>query len=575
MKPRAKSAALIDLEPVNKLKSTAVVFLIFFLMLSALIILAEGRSEEDSATLREEQVARQFDTLRKNPEELRAFFLAMPKGGDIHNHLTGAVYAEYLIDQASAEDFCINLDNYTVSPNYCGSNNSQPVKDAYSNSKLYGQIIDSWSMRDSELLDESKRDHFFNTFGTFGGATGNTSALLADLRSSAFRENVAYLEIMTGAGSAAANMGSKAGWNDDLSIFYSRLIDNGLNSVAQSLSDYINDTDNGSLSILKNRDDPGSNVTVRFLLTATRTMPKERVFGQLAAAFDVANRSSLVVGVNLLSPEDNWNARENYSLQMRMVGFLHSIYPNVNIALHAGELNLGLVPTDDLRFHIKEAVEVGQALRIGHGVDIMWELNSDQTLKEMARNRVAIEIMPVSNQVILGVTGKNHPFPVYFERGVPIVLATDDAGVLRTDLSEQFVVIAGEYPGIKYQDFKKFVRNSIEYSFLQGRSIWSSQGDYSKLVAECSRCTLQSKAPNAKCKAFLDRNEKARIEWKLEEDLAKFEKKYAIGMTNPKFQNLIAANISKFSPFEPFQNTFGFSANSTVGRPSCGKISMQ
>ncbi|MCK9440923.1 MAG: hypothetical protein M0Q13_05835 [Methanothrix sp.] len=532
LKPRAKSATLIDLELVSKLKSTTVVFLIVFLILSALILLAEGRSEEYSATLSVEQVARQFDALRQNPEELRAFFLAMPKGGDIHNHLTGAVYAEYLIDQASAEDYCINLDNYTISPNYCGSNNSQPVKDAYSNSKLYGQIIDAWSMRDSELLDESKRDHFFNTFGTFGGATSNTSALLADLRSSAFLENVAYLEIMTGAGSAAANLGRNVGWNDNLSIFYNRLIDYGLNSIAQNLSDYINDTDSGSLRILKNRGDPGSNVTVRYLLTATRTMPKERVFGQLAAAFDVANRSSLVVGVNLLSPEDNWNARVNYSLQMRMVGFLHGIYPNVNIALHAGELNLGLVPTDDLRFHIKEAVEVGRASRIGHGVDIMWELNCDRTLNEMVRNRVAIEIMPVSNQIILGVTGKNHPFPVYFERGVPIVLATDDAGVLRTDLSEQFVVIASEYPKIKYQDFKKFVRNSIEYSFLQGRSLWSSQGDYTKLVAECSRCCPGSKAPNAKCKAFLDSNEKARIEWKLEGDLAAFEKKYAIGKTN-------------------------------------------
>ena len=533
MNPGPKSTVKIGFEHANKIKSIAIAFLIIFLIFSSSIILAEGHIEEDSATLREELVAKQFEVLRQNPEELRAFFLAMPKGGDIHNHLTGAVYAEYLIDQASAGDLCINLENYTVSANYCGSDNSEPVEDAYSNSTLYGQIIDAWSMRDSELLDESKRDHFFNSFGTFGGATSNTSALLAYIRSSAFRENVAYLEIMTGAGSAAANLGSKVGWDDNLSIFYNRLVDNGLYSVAQSLSDYINETDSGSLSILENRDDPGSNVTVRYILAATRTMPKERVFGQLAAAFDAANRSSLSVGVNLLSPEDNWNARVNYSLQMEMVGFLHSIYPNVNIALHAGELNLGLVPPDDLRFHIKEAVEIGRASRIGHGVDIMWELNSDQTLKEMAKNRVAIEIMPVSNQIILGVTGEDHPFPIYFEQGVPIVLASDDPGVLRTDLSEQFVTIAREYPDIKYIDFKKFVRNSIEYSFLQGRGIWSSQGDYSKLAAECCGCIPGSKGANAKCKSFLDSNDKAKIEWKLEGDLAAFEKNYAKRCTMP------------------------------------------
>jgi len=534
VKPRAESAAKIHPEMHSRFRHFAVASLIAFLLLSASILLAGGHKVEDSALSREKQVALQFEALRQNPEELRAFFLAMPKGGDIHSHLTGAVYAEYLIDQSSAEGLCISLDNYTVSRKYCGSVNSEPVREAYSNPKLYGQIIDSWSMRDSNLLDESKHDHFFNSFGIFGGATGNTSALVADIRSSAFRENVAYQEIMTGAGSGAANLGSTVGWDDNLSRFYNKLVDNGLISVAQSLSDYINDTDSGSLRILKNRGDPGSNVTIRYLLAGSRTLSKEKVFGQLAAAFYVANRSSLVVGVSLHGSEDNWASRENYSLQMKMVGFLHSIYPKVNIALHAGELNLGLVPTDDLRFHIKEAVEVAQASRIGHGVDIMWELNSDQILKEMARNRVAIEIMPVSNQLILGVTGKDHPFPIYFDRGVPIVLASDDPGLLRTDLSEQFVIIASEYPKIKYKDFKKFVRNSIEYSFLQGRSIWASKGDYSKLVAECSRCSLGSKNPDAKCKAFLDSSEKARIEWKLEGDLAAFEKKYAMGMANAK-----------------------------------------
>ncbi len=231
---------------------------------------------EDSALSRDKQVALQFEALRQNPEELRAFFLDMPKEGDIHAYLTGTVYAEHLIDQASAEGLCISLNNYTVSRKYCGSGNSEPVRDAYSNPKLYGQIIDAWSMRDSNLLDESKHDHFFDSFGFFGGATSNTSALAADIRSSAFRENVAYLELITGTGSGAANLGSKVGWDDNLSRFYNKLVDNDLNSVAKSLSDYINDTDSGSLRILKNRGDPGANVTIRYLLAGSRTLSKEK-----------------------------------------------------------------------------------------------------------------------------------------------------------------------------------------------------------------------------------------------------------------------------------------------------------
>lgn len=562
MKPRARSATLVDLEPVSKLKSIVIVFSIVFLASSAVIIIVEGHIEEDNSALREERVAQQFEALRQNPEELRAFFLAMPKGGDIHNHLTGAIYAEYLIDRASAEDLCISLENYTVSHNYCGSDNSEPVKDAYTNSKLYGRIIDAWSMRDSEMLDESKRDHFFSTFGTFGGATSNTSALLAYIRSSAFKENVAYLEIMTGAGTAAANLGSSAGWDDNLSAFYNKLVDSGLYSVSQSLCDYINDTDSGSLRILENEGDPGSDVTVRYLLSASRTMPREKVFGQLATAFDAASRSSLAVGVNLLSAEDNWNSRVNYSQQMEMIGFLHSIYPGVDIALHAGELNLGLVPPDDLRFHIKEAVEVGHASRIGHGVDIMWEQDSGQTLEEMARDHIAVEIMPMSNRIILGVSEKDHPFPVYFENGVPIVLASDDPGVLRTDLSEQFVIIASDYPNVKYKDFKRFVRNSIEYSFLQGRGIWASKGDYSQLAAECSRCSPGSDDSDAECEAFLDINEKARIEWELERDLVAFEENYAEWTADAKLQDYDIVPACGSCLPEPRKQVRAFSTNS-------------
>ena len=105
-----------------------------------------------------------------------------------------------------------------------------------------------------------------------------------------------------------------------------------------------------------------------------------------------------------------------------------------------------------------------------------------------------------------------------------VAVASDDAGVLRTDLSEQFVTIARDYPQVKYPDFKKFVRNSIEYSFLQGESIWATKGDYSRAVPECSGCALGSEDATPKCKSFLELSEKARLQWKLEGDLAMFEK---------------------------------------------------
>jgi hypothetical protein len=151
----------------------------------------------------------------------------------------------------------------------------------------------------------------------------------------------------------------------------------------------------------------------------------------------------------------------------------------------------------------------------------MRESNSEKTLSEMREGKVAIEIMPVSNKEILGVSGEDHPFPVYLSREVPIVLASDDPGVLRTDLAEQFVIIASDYPQVSYSDIKTFARNSLEYSFLRGEGIWAVAGNCSQIRKECAGCLPGTEC--RECRAFLDKSDKAKAEWRLEGDLAAFE----------------------------------------------------
>ncbi|MGZ7106922.1 MAG: adenosine deaminase, partial [Candidatus Angelobacter sp.] len=41
----------------------------------------------------EQKTARYFESIRSQPLLLHAFLQQMPKGGDLHNHLSGAVYA--------------------------------------------------------------------------------------------------------------------------------------------------------------------------------------------------------------------------------------------------------------------------------------------------------------------------------------------------------------------------------------------------------------------------------------------------------------------------------------------------
>jgi adenosine deaminase/adenosine deaminase CECR1 len=83
----------------------------------------------------------------------------------------------------------------------------------------------------------------------------------------------------------------------------------------------------------------------------------------------------------------------------------------------------------------------------------------------MKPHHIAVEINLTSNDLILGVRGANHPLPVYRKYGVPIVLSTDDEGVSRTHLTQEYQRAVLTY-GLSYADLKTIVRNSIEYSFL-------------------------------------------------------------------------------------------------------------
>ena len=53
-------------------------------------------------------IEQQFQAIQKNPPELYAFLYRMPKGGDLHNHLIGAVYAESLLKAAAEDSLCID-----------------------------------------------------------------------------------------------------------------------------------------------------------------------------------------------------------------------------------------------------------------------------------------------------------------------------------------------------------------------------------------------------------------------------------------------------------------------------------
>ena len=262
-------------------------------------------------------------------------------------------------------------------------------------------------------------------------------------------------------------------------------------------------------------------VTLRYLQQTNRTRAPKEVFAQLLYGFELATKDPRVVGVNLVAPEDDPVALRDYPLQMAMIQFLRPLYPRVKVSLHAGELTLGLVPPERLRSHIRQAVEIAGAERIGHGVAISYEDDAIGLLQTMRQRRTLVEICLTSNEAILGVQGPAHPFNLYRAHRVPLTLASDDEGISRIDLSHEYQLAVQRYR-LSDADLKQLARNSLDHSFLAGPSLWPG-GASGAIAASCANDPPGARSPSKACAAFLEASDRAWAQWRLEGEFNSFE----------------------------------------------------
>jgi adenosine deaminase len=467
-----------------------------------------------------DDAASRFDAARQSPAELRAFLVRMPKGGDLHTHLSGAAYAEVLIADGAASGVCVNPVQYAVEA--CGRT-ARKLADAKTDAGFRNALIDAWSMHDfAPSAGTSGHDHFFATFAKFGGAA-SMGEMAADVVNRAGAQHERYIELMvTFQGSAVTALAGGLSWTGDMADFQKQLA-SGLASLVPNARRDI-DTGEARMRALLHcgtaQAAPGCAVTVRWLGQVSRINPPGAVFAQMLFTAMLSEADPRVVGLNFVAPEDNSRALADYTLHMQMLDYLHSVMPQVHVSLHAGELTAALVPPADLLFHVRQAVELGHARRIGHGVDVTNETDEPELLREMADRRVAVEINLTSNDQILGVHGAAHPFPKYRAAGVPTVLSTDDEGVERTDRTHELLRAVIEF-GLDWPTLVDLERNTLEYAFVAGVSLWVDPVAWRK-VAACEGVAPQ--APSPACDAFLQGSEKARLQWALERDLDAFNR---------------------------------------------------
>src|SRR5215213_4744827 len=122
--------------------------------------------------------AARFSAIRSDSTALRAFVRAMPKGADLHVHLSGAVYAEHLIAWANDKNLCFDLPTLSMTDKACGTDAAPNIADAFDAAKrgnqvLYDSMVNALSMRsfNPSAGIPSGHDQFFATFGRFGAVT--------------------------------------------------------------------------------------------------------------------------------------------------------------------------------------------------------------------------------------------------------------------------------------------------------------------------------------------------------------------------------------------------------------------
>lgn len=494
----------------------------------------------------EARVARAYAAaVHSGAPALYAFLRQFPKGADLHVHLSGAVYAETFIRDAAEDGVCIEplalkfVRPPCTDPLVPASRLSGALSGA--DQDLYDRLVDAFSMRSFvPSAGVSGHDQFFATFARFGGLDKRHAAeWVNEVASRAAAQNQQYLELMeTPPFMHAALIGRQVGWpasSDavDFAKLRQDLLDRGIRDEVAADMDDVSKLEEARQK-LEHCDTaqaaPACKVEIRYIYQVLRGNAPEQVFAQTLLGFETVQRTLEsgahgFLGINFVMPEDGHISMQDYTLQMKMVEYLHSVYPKVHISLHAGELAPGLVPPEGLRFHIRQAVELGHAERIGHGVDVMYEDDATGLLKELAAKHVMIEINLSSNEGILGIKGAEHPFPLYRAAHVPVALSTDDEGVSRIEITHEYVRAALDYH-LSYEDLKQLARTGMEHSFLSGESLWAEPDAFPATVAACKGQVSGAEKPSGPCKTFLSGSEKAAAQWELERRFREFEAKF-------------------------------------------------
>ena len=446
----------------------------FALMTSGLLL---SGTVDASLPAPQRDVAQWFEAFKQEAtdEELYRFLYAMPKGGDLHNHLSGSVLDDWMyqlaLDQAQhGYTFYTRVQINNCRP-YGGDafgrdpyllmfvtlqQSSYDRLDECEKSEFKALAAlnekEKRAWLNSMVLDRSHegRDEFFQTHWQRMGDLYANPFYAADalvLNMQAFgREGLRYLESMVGVLGFRRPDGSFFTPDEAADIYRQRL---------------------------RQPDALATGVTVRMQVTVLRFAPGAEDMLRTLYAFVARNRD-LWVGVNFVGREDN---DKGYPLRfLPVLRELRREHHGVRLSIHAGEV-------DEPNYHVRDTLLLG-ADRIGHGVNLITDAD---TMRLMRHGPYLVEINLVSNLLLEYVSDySEHPFPEYLRTGIPVALSTDDRGMWDSNLTDEFFVAVREY-NLSWPELVLLSRNSLQYSFAEDAVKAQLLGDFAIRVADFER----------------------------------------------------------------------------------------
>ncbi|GEA11365.1 adenosine deaminase [Alteromonas sp. KUL49] len=398
-----------------------------------------------------------FRAFKQNADAkaMHSFLVAMPKGGDLHHHLSGAGLSEWWFELASDPNKNGGYHYYTkVSFSHCegyGSNEFGPTPQYMMFHTVSGHTWDALSdcqkseykrldrltaeqiaaFQNSIRLDKPHegRDEFFERhWRRLGEMTANptlmANILLKNMQAYA-QENVQYLETQVNLQRATHSDGTPYTPEEALAVYE---------------------------ALLNSEEALETQVEVRFQYALLRFLPNAEQ--QLAWMYEfVDTQRQRYVGINMVGREDN---DKGYPLRfLSTLREMRKRYPRIPLAIHAGE-------SDEPNYHVRDTLLIG-ADRIGHGFNTITD---PETLLLMRNGPYLIESNLISNLLLEYVDNFNqHPFPEYLRLGIPVALSTDDRGMWDSTLSDEFFIAVTHF-NLSWDELLILVKNSISYSFL-------------------------------------------------------------------------------------------------------------